>query len=125
MKNEFEELQQIYEGFRVVNGMNPPYNVEVKPVLGQQVPDDPGNLSNPYYALRGVKGGIGNLYNRNQIPNTTYPVGDEEHPNVKEKKINNKDVIDYIDKLMDEAVKQEMSFAIHQLGSLKKFVESL
>jgi|TARA_R100001129_G_C5101064_1_gene184260 hypothetical protein len=124
MKNEFEELQKIYENFRVVSGMNPPYKVQVKPVLGQGYPDDPEGLSNPYYALRGVKGGAGELYNRGLTSNITASPEQEE----REHKIEASEVIEFINKLIEEAQTpqaEQPGFALLQLKSLKNFIKSL
>ncbi len=122
MKNEFEELQKIYEGFRVVNGMNPPYKVEVKPVLGQKEP-----TVGPSYMGAALRGrGDYSQYNYNLGSDYNKGFGDEEvEHKPKSEDIKSGEVIEYIDKLMDEAQKSGKSFAIHQLGSLKKFVQRL
>ena len=59
--------------------------------------------------------GAVNQYQANSIPQTTAPVSDEE------KEVN--PIIAKIDELMKEAGDDGMDYAVHQLGTLKKFIE--
>ena len=56
-----------------------------------------------------------NQYQANQLSQTTAPVSDEE------KEVN--PIIAKIDELMKEAGDDGMDYAVHQLGTLKKFIE--
>ena len=58
-----------------------------------------------------------NQYQANSISQTTAPVSDEE------KEVN--PIIAKIDELMKEAGDDGMDYAVHQLGTLKKFIEEV
>lgn len=119
MNNDFAELQKIYEGYggqftdTMVAGQqaaqlqNPSFRKGELPFAY------PGSGSNSY--ARGVAGAY-------QVP-TVSPIGDEEEVQVKD--IENQIVIDKIDEYMEQALEDEMMYAVHSLGQLKEYVKSL
>lgn len=68
----------------------------------------------------GVPGDNGNAYSSNEIPTTTSPVSDEEKP--KDGHISKVDILAKIDEFINEAESSGMDYAIHQMASLKKFI---
>lgn len=118
MKNDFTELQKIYEGY-----------------MGQSI--DYGPSSNMQYTP--AQAAPGQSYRKGELPaagpggtnafaqgeagqNITAPVSDEEVP---VKDIKNHHVLDKIDDLMQQAHKDEMMYAVHHLGTLKEYIKSL
>ena len=122
MKNDFVELQEIYEGnSSQYRDFGPSSNMKYSPD-----PAGPGlTLGNNSKNLpTGVRGGI-NRYAAGEAGNYQVPtavVGDEE---VSVKSIENRIVLDKIDELMMQAYTDEMMYAVHQLGILKEFVKKL
>ena len=120
MKDDYKELQQIYEEFggqftdTMVAGQlaakqdNRSYGKGGLPLAY------PGGGSNPY--ARGVAGAY-------QVPTAVVLSGDEEEVQVKD--IENQIVIDKIDEYMEQALEDEMMYAVHSLGQLKEYVKSL
>ena len=99
--SDFEEIAEIYESFQAVsNGQYSPAQGQPSYRRGQLPTAAPGNA---------------NAYQANQIPQTTSPVADEE----------TNPILHKIIELMAEAERDEIPYAIHQLGSLKKFVEEM
>ena len=118
MKDDYKELQQIYEEFggQFTNTM----------VAGQLA----AQQGNPSYPKGGLPMGypviVGNNYARGeagtyQVPNV-FVISDEE---VQVKDIENQVVIDKIDEYMEQALEDEMMYAVHALGQLKEYVKSL
>ena len=122
MKNDFVELQEIYEGnSSQYRDFGPSSNMKYSPD-----PAGPGLTlgNNSKYLPTGVRGGI-NQYASGEAGNYLVPtaaVGDEE---VSVKSIENLIVLDKIDELMIQAHTDEMMYAVHQLGTLKEFIKNL
>ena len=119
MKDDYKELQKIYEGYggqftdTMVAGQlaakqdNRSYGKGGLPLAY------PGGGSNPY--ARGVAGAY-------QVPTAVVLSGDEE---VSVKDIENQLVLDKIDEHIERALEDEMMYAVHSLGQLKEYVKSL
>jgi len=119
VNNDYAEIQKIYEGYggqftdTMVAGQqaaqqgNPSYGKGRLPLAY------PGGGGNPY-----ASGVAGNY----QVPTVAVVAGDEE---VQVKDIENQIVIDKIDEYMEQALEDEMMYAVHSLGQLKEYVKSL
>ena len=120
MKNDFDEIQKIYEGYggQFTNTM----------VAGQQAAQqDKDSYSKGRLPLAYPGGGAGNNYARGvagnyQVPTATVIAGDEEVP---VKDIENQIVLNKIDEYMEQALEDEMMYAVHSLGQLKEYIKSL
>lgn len=119
MKNDFEELQKIYEGYR---GQSVDYgpNMQYAPAnADSNLTYSKGRLPTAYPGM----GGQYSDYNYGEAgQNITAPVSDEEVP---VKDIKNHHVLNKIDEHMKKAHKDEMMYAVHTLGQLKEYIKSL
>jgi hypothetical protein len=118
MKDDYKEIQKIYEE----------YGGQFTPTMADgQLAAQQGN---PSFRKGGLPlaypGGGSNNYARGeagayQVPTVT-PIGDEE---VLVKDIENRIVIDKIDEYIEQALEDDMMYAVHSLGQLKEYVKSL
>ena len=119
MKRDLTELQKIYEDYggqftdTMVAGQLAAQQDNQSYGKGRLPFAYPDGGSNTY--ARGEAGAY-------QVP-TVSPIGDEEEVQVKD--IENKIVIDKIDEYMEQALEDEMMYAVHSLGQLKEYIKSL
>jgi hypothetical protein len=118
MKDDYKELQKIYEGYggqftdTMVAGQLAAQQDNTSYGKGRLPLAYPGSGGNNY--ARGEAGAY-------QVPNV-FVISDEE---VQVKDIENQIVIDKIDEYMEQALEDEMMYAVHSLGQLKEYVKSL
>ncbi len=121
MSNDFEKIQQIYEeGFRGQYAQLRNYGPNLKYTPGEAPPgytltNTPGHLpfQNPYSGYQRPAGGEGALQG------ITAPIDEE----IKAVQILNKDVIQKIEELQEEADEDGMGYANILLGRLKEYIK--
>jgi len=119
MKNDYTELQNIYEG---VGGQSMNYgpNTQYAPA------DASANLTFGKGRLPAAYPGMGGQYSAFEFnlndSGITAPAEMEEVP---VKNIKNYIVLDKIDEYVGQALEDEMMYAVHALGQLKAYVKSL
>lgn len=114
--NDFVELQKIYEGYRgqSFDPIKPPNSYPAKQDWGPYSRPIPGSPESSGYSA----------YQQNMVGNKITHIIDEEKP-IEEKDISNKDVLDKIEELINEAQVHEMTYAIHALGQLRDHIIAL
>jgi len=119
MKDDYKELQKIYQEYggqftnTMAAGQRAAQQYKDSYPKGRLPLANPGGGGNPYAS--GVSGNY-------QVPTVTVIAGDEE---VQVKDIENQIVIDKIDEYIEQALEDEMMYAVHSLGQLKEYVKSL
>jgi len=119
MKDDYKELQQIYEEF---GGQFTPTMASGQ--RAAQLDDQSygkGRLPTAYPNSSGGSAYARGVANDYRVP-TVVVISDEEVP---VKDIENQIVIDKIDEYMEQALEDEMMYAVHALGQLKEYVKSL
>ena len=121
MKNDLAELQKIYEGY---GGQSIDFGPNTQYALANadsNLTYQKGRLPTAYPNSSGGSAYARGLANDYRVP-TVVVISDEEVP---VKDIENQIVIDKIDEYMEQALEDEMMYAVHALGQLKEYVKSL
>ena len=115
--NDFEEIQKIYEeGYRgqSFDPIKPPNAYPARQDWGPYSRPIPGSPESSGYSA----------YRQNMVGSGIAHIIDEEKP-IEAAEIINTDVLEKIDKLIDEAENHDMTYAIHALGELRDHIISL